>query len=105
MKALLQHVDYIKFEVTKETKLAQKLSDTEKKGEMKECLLYRIAAEKEDNGHEDAVVKLAVADIKDVLGQIKCQRVFLYPYVHLLAGSSPSSPHTATKIIEMMQEN
>ncbi|HIJ98182.1 TPA: threonine--tRNA ligase, partial [archaeon] len=103
MKALLQHVDYIKFEVTKETKLAQKLSDTEKKGEMKECLLYRIAAEKEDNGHEDAVVKLAVADIKDVLGQIKCKRVFLYPYVHLLAGSEPSAPHTAIKIMDLIE--
>ncbi len=104
MKALLQHVDYIKFEVTKETKLAQKLEDKEKKGEMRECLFYRIAAEKEDNNHEEEIAKLAVADIKDVLKQIKCSRVFLYPYVHLLTGSEPSAPHTATKIMDLMQE-
>ncbi len=104
MKSLLQHVDYIKFEVTKETKLAQKIPDKEKKGEMKECLLYRLAAEKEDNNNEKAVAEKAVADVKDVLRQINCKKIFLYPYVHLLAGSEPSSPQTAIRIMDLMAE-
>ncbi len=104
MRALLQHVDYIKFEVTKETKLAQKITEKEKKGEMDECLFVRLAAEKDDSGHEADIAEKAVEDLKNVLKQIRCSKVFLYPYVHLLYGAEPSSPQTALKIMDLIEE-
>jgi len=104
MKTLLQHVDYIRYEVTRETKLAQKISEKEKKGAMEECLFVRFASEKSDEGNEKEIVEKTIADLKDVLKQINCKKVFLYPYVHLLYGTEPSSPQTALKIMDMLEE-
>ncbi len=104
MKTLLQHVDYIRYEVTKETKLAQKISEKEKKGGMEECLFVRFASEKSDEGNEKEISERTVADLKDVLKQINCEKVFLYPYVHLLYGAEPSSPQTALKIMDLLEE-
>jgi threonyl-tRNA synthetase len=104
MKVLIQHVDFIRFEAKKKTKLAVPLKEDEKKGELKECLFVRFATENEDEGHEAEVIKRVVADLKGISEQVKTKSVMVYPYVHLLYGGKPSSPKTATKIMEGIME-
>lgn len=104
MKLLLQHVDYVNFEVTKKTKLAQEISEEEKKGEMKDCLFVRFAAEKGDESDENQVAKEAIENIKDVASEVSVEKVVLYPYVHLLAGSEPAGVSTAIHVHEKMEE-
>ncbi len=103
MKLLLQHVDYVNFKVTKKTKLARKLSEKEKKGEMKDCLFVRFASEKEDEADEDKIAEKTVKNILDVASEIKVKKVVLYPYVHLLSGSDPSGVKTALHIHKKMK--
>ena len=52
MKILIQHCDYVKFKVTKKTKVAVEIPDELKRGEVEECLFVRFATEAEDEGHE-----------------------------------------------------
>ncbi|MFO7872309.1 MAG: threonine--tRNA ligase [Candidatus Undinarchaeales archaeon] len=104
MKLLLQHVDYVNFKVTKKTKLAQELSEKEKKGEMKDCLFVRFAAEKDDEVDEKKVAEKSVKNILDVASEVKVKKVVLYPYVHLLSGSKPSGVSTAIHIHEKMKK-
>lgn len=104
MKILLQHVDYIRYEVKRETKLAQKIPEELKKGEMKECLLVRFAAEKEDEGKEEIVASKVVEDLKNVLVQIKTNKVMVYPFVHLLYGSEPAGISSSLKLLDLMKE-
>ncbi len=97
MKILTLHCDYIKFKPVKEAIKAKE--DVEKKEKsVKECLVIFSAVEKADEGHETAVVKELVANIKDIASQVKCNTIVLYPYVHLT--SAPSKPASALEVLE-----
>ncbi len=104
MKELLLHVDKVSYEVTKPTKMAEKISESMKKGEMKDCLFVRIAVEKSDEKNPESIVSKAVEDIIKVCNQIKTKNVMIYPYVHLLFGSKPGSVETALKILKKMEK-
>lgn len=104
MKELIIHADRVSYEVTKETKLAEQITEETKKGEMEDALWVRIAVEKGDEGNVEGLVEKAVDDIAKVAEQVKTKRVMLYPYAHLLMGSKPSSPATAIKLLDSMAE-
>ncbi|MEM4271980.1 MAG: threonine--tRNA ligase [Candidatus Bilamarchaeaceae archaeon] len=103
MKELIIHADTISYEVTKKTKLAEEIPEGMKKVEMKDALWVRIAVEKGDEENPDSVVGQAVADIKEVASQVKCKRVMIYPYAHLLMGSEPSSPEAAVGLMKQIE--
>ena len=103
MKELIQHVDYVEWQAKKKTKLAVELKEEQKKGRMDECLFVRYATEKDDEGHEKEVAKKAVADIKNIAGQLNVKRIVFYPYVHLLYGAEPSGIKTAKNIQDFVE--
>jgi len=105
MRELLLHVDKVSYEVTKPTKIAEKITEKAKKGEMEDCLFVRIAVEREDEKNTNSVVKNAVEDIIDVCSKLKIKNILLYPYVHLLFGSEPGSVSTSIKILEKMKKD
>ncbi|MFH1425015.1 MAG: threonine--tRNA ligase [archaeon] len=104
MKTLIQHCDYVKFKVTKKTKLAQEIPKELEQGEVKECLFVRFATEKEDDGNEKELAKKVVEDLKGVAEQVKVKKVLLYPYVHLLYGSEPSNVKTALSVQDLVED-
>jgi threonyl-tRNA synthetase len=104
MKELIQHVDYVEWRATKETKVAVELKEKDKKGRMEECLFVRFATEKEDEGHEKEVAEKAVEDLKKISGQLNVKKVLFYPYVHLLYGAEPSGMKTALDIQKFVED-
>jgi threonyl-tRNA synthetase len=102
MKELIIHADKVSYEVTKETKVAEKITEEARKGEMEDALWVRVAVEKGDEGSVKALVEKAVGDISKVAEQVKTRKVMLYPYAHLLLGSKPSSPAAAIKMLDGM---
>ena len=104
MKELIIHADSISYEVTKKTKLAEEITEEMKKGEMKDALWVRIAVEKGDEENPDSVLEQALADIKEVAGQVKAKNIMIYPYAHLLMGSTPSSPVAAVELMKQLEK-
>ncbi len=104
MKELIIHAERVSYEVTKETKLAEKIADEERKGEMENALWVRVSLEKGDENSIDSLVQKAVADIEGVSEQVKTKNVLLYPYAHLLMGSKPAPADAAIKILERMAQ-
>ncbi|MGB9707762.1 MAG: threonine--tRNA ligase [Candidatus Pacearchaeota archaeon] len=97
MKILTLHCDYIKFKPVKEAIKARE--EVEKKEKtVKECLVILGAVEKNDEGHETAVAKELVRNIKDIASQLKTKTIVLYPYVHLT--NMPSKPSSALQILQ-----
>lgn len=81
MKLLLLHCDYIRYEALKKAlRSVGALSEKEKKGEAKDCLVVMTAVEKGDSLES---VKEYVKHITEVLEQVNSKCVVLYPYAHL----------------------
>lgn len=96
MKILLLHCDYIRFKALKKAlKKIEDLSEDEKVGEMKECLVVLTAVEKGDSVDS---VKDYVKNIKDVVGQVNVKNVVLYPYAHL--SKDLSLPDVAVEVMK-----
>ena len=96
MKILLLHCDYLRFSALKKAlKNVEDLKESEKKGEMKECLVVLTAVEKGDSNQS---VKEFVDNIKDVASQVKVKNIVLYPYAHL--SKNLSNPDVAIGVLE-----
>jgi threonyl-tRNA synthetase len=102
MKELIIHAERVSYEVTKETKLAEKIGENEKRGEMENALWVRVSMEKGDENNIESLVRKAVSDIEEVSEQVKTKNVMLYPYAHLLMGSKPAPADAAIKILDEM---
>ena len=101
MKILTLHSDYIKFAPTKQAiKDAPKVEKAEK--EVKECLVVLSSVEKRDEKNPDAVAKKLVSEVKDIAGQVKSDKIVLYPYVHLT--NQPSNPKTAIEVLDKAEK-
>ena len=102
MKFLSLHVDYIRFKPLKKAlKKIQDITEKEKQGEeVKEALAILTAVEKVDS-NVDEVVKEFVKHVKDIAGQVKADKIVLYPYAHL--SSNLASPELAIEV--MKKEN
>lgn len=104
MKILLLHCDYIKFKALKKAlKNVEELSEKEK-GEhlVKEALVVLTAVEKRDSNTPKIVEKL-VENIKEVMKQVKAERIVLYPYAHL--SGDLASPEQALEVLKQTEKS
>jgi threonyl-tRNA synthetase len=84
VKLLFLHSDFIEFEAKKPAlRNPPTLTDAEKAGRVEDALVMMYSVEKSDEDKLDAVVGAAIANLKDVAGQVKAEKVVLYPYAHL----------------------
>lgn len=102
MRLLALHSDFIKYEVTKKTKVAEEIDESLKRNEMDECLTVFTSVEKEDMTDMDALVEEASTAVRDIARQLNADSVFIYPYVHLT--SSPSSPEFAKEFFPLFEQ-
>lgn len=102
MQLLLIHSDFIEFEAKRPTKMAEEIDDQAKKGRLEEALCAFIAVEKFDEDDPEAVIAESAKQIADVAGQVKADRIMIYPYAHLSA--QLSTPATAVKILKGLAE-
>ncbi len=97
MKILAIHADYLKFKPTKKAlKNAEEVD--EKEVEVKECLVVMTSVEKKDEAHAKDVTERLVAEIKDIMRQVKAETIVIYPYAHL--SSELGKPDVAVKILD-----
>lgn len=102
MKLLLVHSDFIEYRATKKAlKSAPELEEAQKAGRMEECLCAFVSVEKVDEAGLASAVSKAAAEIVTVAGQVKTQKVMLYPYAHL--SNSLASPATAMQALPMLK--
>src|SRR3989338_8295710 len=96
MKILTLHSDFIRFEAKKK---ALKDDEEAEKGEheVKECLVVLSSVEKRDEANPDAVAKRYVDEVEDIAGQVKADKIVIYPYVHLT--NMPSNTKTAVEVL------
>ncbi|WP_048152247.1 threonine--tRNA ligase [Palaeococcus ferrophilus] len=103
MRMLLIHSDYLEYEVKgKALKQPEEISEEQKKGRLDEVLAVFMSVEKVDETNPDEVAEKAVKEIKDVAGQVKAERVFVYPFAHL--SSELANPDVAMKILKRIEE-
>ncbi len=102
MKILLIHSDYLKYEVKKETPVAEEIEEEMKKGEMEECLSVFTAVEERDEDAEKNVIEKGVKEIKDTAEKLGVEKIMLYPYAHL--SSELSKPETAIEVLKGLEE-
>ncbi len=96
MKIILLHCDYLRFEALKKAlKSVGDLRESEKKGEMKNCLVVLTAVEKNDSLKS---VKDFVKNVEDVAGQVDVKNIVIYPYAHL--SKNLASPDLAVNVMD-----
>ncbi len=102
MRALFIHADYLEYEAKKKTKLADDISDAEKKGRIEEALVTYISFEEIDEGKEEASAKLLASNVMEIAEKVETKNAVLYPYAHL--SSSLGKPASGKEILERTAE-
>ena len=102
MQLLLIHSDYIEYEVTKETPIAEKIDESLKKGRLEDAIGAFIAVEKVDEINPKKAAEQTADEIKKVATQVKAKNVMLYPYAHL--SSDLASPKVAVEVLKSIEE-
>jgi threonyl-tRNA synthetase len=98
MRLLFIHSDYMRYETKqKAMKAAEELTGGAKSDAMDEVLVVFCTVEERDGSNVPGSAAAAAANIKDVLGQVKADKVMLYPYAHL--SSSLADPATAMAVL------
>ena len=98
MKILAIHADFIEFEAKKEAFKAAEKDIKKGKQRIEECLVIFTAVEKPDEADTKAVLKQYEEEIVKIAGQIKVEKVVLYPYAHL--SSNLASPKAAEEFLK-----
>ncbi len=100
MRILLIHADRFSFRVTGETSVAMpsELQKAGSEGEVAECLVVFVAAEKGDEADIESVVNQVIGEILSLAGQIGIDHLVVYPYAHL--SSTLSSPRVAVRLLD-----
>ncbi|HOI77134.1 MAG TPA: threonine--tRNA ligase [Methanofastidiosum sp.] len=98
MRILLIHSDYLEYEITSKTKIAEEIEDSLKKGRMEDCLSVFVAVEE---GDDDSVIDKAFNEVAEVSKSVKSEKVFLYPYAHL--SNNLASPEIAIKLLKDLE--
>jgi threonyl-tRNA synthetase len=95
MRILLIHADRFSFRVTGETSVAMpsELEKASREGEVPECLVVFIAAEKGDETNVESVVSQVIEEVSSLADQVGTDQLVIYPYAHL--SSTLSSPRVA----------
>ena len=101
MKILTIHSDFIEFEpVSKAIASAEEVEKFKKK--IDNCLVVFSSVEKGDEKDWQGTAKKAVEEIEDIAGQVKENRIVVYPFVHL--SNTPSSPDVALKVVKEVEK-
>ena len=98
MRSLLIHSDYLEYEITSKTRIAEKIEDSLKKGRMEDCLSVFVAVEQ---GDDNSVIDKAFNEVEEVSKSVKSEKVFLYPYAHL--SNNLASPEIAIKLLKDLE--
>ena len=98
MRILLIHSDYLEYEITSKTRIAEKIEDSLKKGRMEDCLSVFVAVEQ---GDDNSVIDKAFNEVEEVSKSVKSEKVFLYPYAHL--SNNLASPEIAIKLLKDLE--
>ena len=99
MRLLLIHSDYIEYEAKKKTKMAEECSVPTDR--MEDALTVFCAVESIDEEDLEGVILQAAGEIIKTAGQVKTDKILLYPYAHL--SSDLASPETAIKVLNDLQ--
>src|SRR5512144_238931 len=102
MQLLLIHSDFIEYEVKKSTPVAEQIEDAAKSGRMEDALTAFVAVEKPDESGPGEVIGKGIDAITNVAGQVKANKIMLYPYAHL--SSQLSAPKTAVEVLKGLEE-
>lgn len=98
MRILHLHCDHVEYTPTKkEIPAAEDLQPETVR--LSEVLVAFVAVEK---GDDDTVASKAVAQVRQVMERLGCERLLLYPYAHLSADLAPA--RIALKVMEKMSE-
>jgi len=102
MRLLLIHSEFLEYKPTK--KALKSIKDIEKKKvRLENVLIAFTAAEKNDEGKINQVVKKSIREIKNKFEEVKAKSIVIYPFAHL--SSSLAGPSSAEKAIkEMVKE-
>jgi len=101
MKLLALHSDFIEYEITKKTSMAEELPDEFKKDRMEEVLAVFTTVESVDEKNPH-IIEDAASHISDIAQQVKTDRIMLYPYAHL--SSDLASPQKAVPILKEIEK-
>jgi len=97
VRLLFIHADALEFEAKKPAlKSIAELPPERRKGGATETLVVFYSVEEGDDSDPASLAAAAVAEVKDVAGQVKAQHVTLYPYAHL--SSTLAKPNAAMKV-------
>ncbi len=103
MRLLFIHSDHLEFETT-DTAGPDGLAETDgvpMEGRMEECVTAFISVESGDEESVEGVVENALAELRDVTGQLNTQNVVLYPYAHL--SEDLASPDAAKEVMRTLE--
>ena len=100
MRILLIHADRFSFRVTGETSVSMpsELEKASREGEVAECLVAFMAAEKGDEADVDSVVRQVMEEVVSLADQFGTRHLVVYPYAHL--SSTLSSPRVAVRLFD-----
>jgi threonyl-tRNA synthetase len=100
MRILLIHADRFSFRVTGETSVSMpsELEKASREGEVAECLVVFMAAEKGDEADVDSVVNQVMEEVISLAHQVNTGHLVIYPYAHL--SSTLSSPRVAVRLFD-----
>jgi threonyl-tRNA synthetase len=100
MRILLIHADRFSFRVTGETSVAMpsELEKAGQEGEVSECLVVFVAAEKGDEANVESVVSQVIEEVSSLADQVGTDQLVIYPYAHL--SSTLSSPRVAVRLLD-----
>jgi len=101
MQLLIIHSDFIEYETKEATPMAEKISDDMRSKRTDEALVAFIAVEKMDEANQSEVVRHSCDEITRVAGEVKANRVVLYPYAHL--SPNLSKPDIAVSMLREME--
>ncbi|MBM4247947.1 MAG: threonine--tRNA ligase [Euryarchaeota archaeon] len=100
MRLLLIHSDYMRYETKdKAMKAAEDIPGGHKKGSMDEVLVAFASVEERDTADHKAAAAVTAASVKEVLAQVRADKVMLYPYAHL----SPSLADPASAMAVLVE--
>jgi threonyl-tRNA synthetase len=103
MRLLFIHSDHLEFEA-REKAGPDSLAETEgvpMEGRMEECVTAFISVESDDESDVDGVVENALAELRDVTGQLNTHNVVLYPYAHL--SEDLAAPDAAKEVMRNLE--
>ncbi|MCD6557567.1 MAG: hypothetical protein J7K31_00855 [Candidatus Aenigmarchaeota archaeon] len=101
MKLLFIHSEWMKYEVRKKTKIAQRLEEKDKKKKFGQVLVVKICAESKDENKDDILEKTA-RNIKDIAKKVGESNIVLFPFAHL--SDDLSNPVFALELIKNLKK-